>query len=128
MANTSTNLPSTALNQGRMGNIAIAGIVWEEKRMECNMEEMILDAWVDENANLNDEDVKKLQKHGEKMARKKNKSFKAMYKHYQNLWHKYVCCKKKDELNDVALMVFFNSIKTKYAASTLWVINALTAI
>ena len=30
--------------------------------------------------------------------------------------------KNKEEFNNVALMAFFNSIKTKYAASSLWVI------
>ena len=89
MANTSTTLPSTDMNQGRRGNIAVASIAGEEKRMECDMEELILDARVDENVNLNDEDVKELQNHGEKVLRMKNKSTKAIYKRYQNLWHDY---------------------------------------
>ena len=46
-----------------------------------------------------------------------------MYQRYQNLWHDYVRHKKiKDEFNDVGLTAFFKSIKSKYAASTLWVI------
>ena len=61
MAKTSTDLPLTALNQGRRGNVVIASIAREEKRMECDMEELVLDARVDENRNLNDEDVKELQ-------------------------------------------------------------------
>ena len=123
MANTSTNLPSTALNQGRRGNIAVSNIAREEIRMERDMEELILYARVDENGNLNNEDVKELQNHEEKMLRMKNKSSEAMHKRYQNLWHDYFCHKKtKDELKDVVLTAFFKSIKTKYAASTLWVI------
>ena len=54
MVNTSTNLPSTALNQGRRGNIAVGNIAGGENRMEQDMEEMILDARVDENGNLKD--------------------------------------------------------------------------
>ena len=61
MVNTSTNLPSTASNQGRRGNIA-----GEENRMDRDMEEMILDERLDENANLKDEDLEELQNHGEK--------------------------------------------------------------
>ena len=38
MANTSTNLPSTALNQGRRGNIAKGNIVGDENRMGHDME------------------------------------------------------------------------------------------
>ena len=34
MANTSTNLPSTALNQGRRGIIGVGNIAGEENRME----------------------------------------------------------------------------------------------
>ena len=44
----STNLPSTALNQGRRGNISIGNIAYDN-RMERDMEEMILDARVDQN-------------------------------------------------------------------------------
>ena len=54
MANTSTNLPSPALNQGRRGNIAVGNIAREQNRMGRDMEEMILDARVDENGNLKD--------------------------------------------------------------------------
>ena len=91
--------------------------------MERDMEEMILDARVDENGNRKDEDLEEHQNHEEKMVRMSNKKSDAMYKHYQNLWHDYVCRKKiKEEFNDVALTAFSNSIKTKYAASTLWVI------
>ena len=46
------------------------------------MEEMILDARVDENGNLKDEDLEQLQNHGEKMVRMSNKNYEAMYKHY----------------------------------------------
>ena len=46
MANTSTNLPSKYC-RGR-------------KKDECDMEELILDARVDENGNLNHEDIKEL--------------------------------------------------------------------
>ena len=58
MANTSTNFPSTALNQVGRCNIVVGNIAWEEKRMEHDMEELILDARVEESGNLNDEDVK----------------------------------------------------------------------
>ena len=55
--------------------------------------------------------------------RMSNKISEAMYKRYKNLWHDYICRKKiKEKFNDVALTAFFNSIKTKYAASSLWVI------
>ena len=47
MANTTTNFPSIVLNQGRRGNIVVASIAREEKRMEGDMEELILDAGVD---------------------------------------------------------------------------------
>ena len=90
MAKISTNLPSTALNQGRRGNIAKGNIARDENRMECDMEEMILDARVDENGNLKDEDLEELQNYGEKMMRMSNKNSEAMYKCYQNLWHDYV--------------------------------------
>ena len=87
------------------------------------MEEMILDTRVHENGNLYNEDLEELQNHGEILVRMSNKNYEAIYKHYQNLWHDYVCRKKiKEEFNNVALMAFFNSIKTKYAVSTLWVI------
>ena len=66
MANKSTNLPSTALNQGRRGNIAVGNIAGEENTMERDMVEMISDARVDENGNLKDEDLEQLQNHGEK--------------------------------------------------------------
>ena len=123
MANTSTNLPSTALNQGRRGYIATGNFAGDENTMEHDMEEMILDAKVDENGNLKDEDLEELQKHGGIMVRMSNKDSEAMCKCYQNLWHDYVCRKKiKEEFNNVALTAFFNSIKTKYAAGTLWVI------
>ena len=67
MANTSTNLPSTASNQGRRGNIT-----GEENSMERDMEEMILDARVDEYGNLKEEDLEEFQNHGEKMVRMSN--------------------------------------------------------
>ena len=58
-----------------------------------------------------------------KMVRMSNKDSEAMYKHYQNLWHDYVCCKKiKEEFNDVALTAIFNFIKIIFVASTLWMI------
>ena len=56
MANTSTNLPLTALSQGRRVIIAIVSITGEEKSMQHDMEELILDTRVDENGNLNNED------------------------------------------------------------------------
>ena len=55
---------------------------------------MILDAWVEENDNLKDEDLEELQNHGEKMVRMSNKNSEAMCKHYHNLWHDYIHCKK----------------------------------
>ena len=82
--------------------------------------EMILDARDDENGNLKDEDLEELQNYGDKMVRMSNKDSEAMYKRYQNLWHDYVRRKKIKEY--IALMAFFNSIKTKYDAITLWVI------
>ena len=90
MANTSTNLPSTAMNQGRRGNIAVGNIAGEENRME----EMLLDARVDENGNQKYEDLEELQNNGEKMVRMNNKKSEAMYKRYQYLWHNYVRRKK----------------------------------
>ena len=78
-----------------MGNIAVATMTGEAKRIECNMEELILDARMDKNGNLDDKDVKEPQNHGEKMARMKNKSSELMYKHYQNLWHDYARQKNK---------------------------------
>ena len=94
MANTSKNLPSTALNQSRWGNIAVGNIAGYENTMECDTEEMILDARVDENGNWKYDDLEKLQNHGEKMVRMNNKSSEAKYKCYQNLWHNNVCRKK----------------------------------
>ena len=52
MANTD-NLPSTALNQGRRGNISIGSIAYDN-RMERDIKELILDARVDQNGDLND--------------------------------------------------------------------------
>ena len=79
--------------------------------MELDKEEMILDARVDGNGNLKDEDLEELQNHAEFMVRMNNKSSEAMYKHYQNLWHDYFCHKKiKEEFNNVALTAFFNSM------------------
>ena len=77
MANTPTNLPITALHQGRRGNVAR-----QENRMEQDTEEMILDARVDENGNLKDEDLEELQNRGEKMVRMNNKNSEAIYKRY----------------------------------------------
>ena len=58
------------------------------------MEEHILDARMDEHGELNEEDLKELQKQGEKMVRgKKNKTSQATYKSYQNLWQDYICQK-----------------------------------
>ena len=47
----------------------------------------------------------------------------ATYKRYQNLRQDYICQQNiKNEMDYVCLMAFFQSIKRKYAGSTLWVV------
>ena len=72
MAKQQANLPLTAFKEGRRGNIAIANISNDNKnKLECNMEELILDARMDEHGQLNKEDLKELQNQGEEMVRGK---------------------------------------------------------
>ena len=102
-----TNLPSTALNQGRRGNISIGNIAYDNT-MERDMEELILDTRVDQNGNVNDEDIKALTRHGEKMVRMSRKKSEAQYERYQNLWHDFVRQKNiKEEFDNVGLTAFF---------------------
>ena len=88
------------------------------------MEELILDARMDEHGQLNDEDLKELQNQGENMVRgKTNKNSESTYKRYQNLWQDYFRQKNiKDNMDYVCLTAFFQSIERKCAGGTLWVI------
>ena len=95
MTKQQANFLSTAFKEGRRGNTAIKNIANDDKnKLECNMEELILDARMDEHGQLNEEDLKELQNQGEKMVRgKTNKNSEPTYKRYQNLWQDYVCQK-----------------------------------
>ena len=88
------------------------------------MEELILDTRMDEHGQLNGEELKELQNQGEKMVRgKTNKNSEATYKCYQNLWQDYIRQKNiNNEMDEVCLTVFFQSIERKYAGNILWVI------
>ena len=67
MAKQQANLPSNAFKEGRRGNIAIANVANDSKnKLERDMEELILDARMDEHEQLNEEDLKELQNQGEK--------------------------------------------------------------
>ena len=59
MASNQANFPSIAFKEGRRGNIVVANIAKkEEKKLECDMEELILDARMDESGELFDDDIK----------------------------------------------------------------------
>ena len=70
MAKQQANLPSNAFKEGKRGNIAITNIANDDKnRLKCNMEELILDARMDEHGQGNENDLKELQNQSEKMVR-----------------------------------------------------------
>ena len=70
MAQNQGNLPSTAFNEGRRGNIAEANIADENlRRLEREMEELILDSRMGEDGEINEDDLKELQNQGERMGR-----------------------------------------------------------
>ena len=77
-------------------NITIANFANDDKnKLKCDIEELILDARMDEHGRLNEKDLKELQNQGEKKVRgKTNKNSEASHKRYQNLWQDYVRQKK----------------------------------
>ena len=114
MTSNQNNLPSTVFfKEGRRGNIDAANIANKnEKKMEQDMDKLILDAKMDENGELHNNDLKELQNQGEQMVRSKNKNFETTYRRYQNLWYGYICRRNiKNELDDIYQTTFFQSIK-----------------
>ena len=72
MAQNQGNIPSTTFNEGMRGNIAKANIANENlSRLECKMEELILDSRMDEHGEINEDDLKELLNQGERMVRSK---------------------------------------------------------
>ena len=92
MAKQQPSLHLTAFKEGKRGNIVIANIANDDKnKLERDMEELILDARMDEHGQLNEEDLMELQNQDEKIVRgKTNKNSDATCKQYQNLWQDYV--------------------------------------
>ena len=68
MASNQANLPSNPFKESRRGNIVVANIAKiEEKKPECDMEELILDTRIDENGEIIDDDLNEFQNQGKKM-------------------------------------------------------------
>ena len=86
--------------------------------MEHDTEEMILHARVNENGNLKDDDLEELQNHGEKWWDWATRILKPCTNFLKTFGMTMFVAKKLKK----NLTAFFNSIKTKYATSTLWVI------
>ena len=125
MAKQQANLPSTAFKEGWRGNISIANIANDNNNnLERDMEELILDARTDEHGKLNEEDLRELRIKVKKWLEVRQTKIQKRPINATRTFGKTTSAEKhiKDEMDDVCLTAFFQSIKRKYAGSTLWVI------